>query len=355
MRIEPDAGSAESDQRALIRIVRALLERVTTAGPAREAVRRALPPSADRADHGIPPPLYPGLVATAQRLQLSLRSPTPTHGPAPAHSAIAEPGPDAVVAAAAERALAADGRAEVLPGGWRVDLTPDEPHLAESVRRALAQIPPRTDREPSAKVILWSEPDRAMAHRAAALIHRVWPRMLAEMASVVRQLALLDGPSINGFTDFATHGAIYVNRTRLESGRDGIPAHCRLAEALVHEATHNRCNVASVGTPFLTADSAGVDEVDTPLRADPRPLSGLFQQIVVIARSVRLYDLALDGPAEPGRDALVARRDLLLAQGARGVRTAHAHTAGLSEAGRAVVDEADALLRDPVSAGESPR
>jgi hypothetical protein len=45
------------------------------------------------------------------------------------------------------------------------------------------------------------------------LIKRIWPAMHAEIATVVRQIARLAGPGINGFTDFATHGVVYVNRT----------------------------------------------------------------------------------------------------------------------------------------------
>jgi hypothetical protein len=68
----------------------------------------------------------------------------------------------------------------------------------------------------------------------------VWPEMVAEMTAVVRQVALLRGYGIDGFTDFTTHGAIFLNERRLRPADDGLPAQVYLAEAWVHEATHNR-------------------------------------------------------------------------------------------------------------------
>ena len=327
MRVEPDDRSAQSDQAALVRIVRSKLVRAAGTPRLRCALDHTLP--ARMAGEG-PPPLYPGLVAAASPAGL-----------------------DSQLAAVLDCADSSARRAhEPLAATWQVDLTPAEPHLSESVRRALAQLPHRPDRTPTAEVAGWRDDERAVADAAATLIRRVWPAMFAELVIVVRQLALLAGPSIHGFTDFATHGAVYVNRTRLGAGRDGLPGHVRLAEALVHEGTHNRCNVASLSTRFLSDDGSAEERLDTPLRTDPRPMAGLFQQIVVVARSLRLYDLVLTDSADPDaadpaatdRDALTSRRDTLREQGIRGLATARAHAGALSATGQAVLDQADALL-----------
>jgi hypothetical protein len=342
MRVEPDDCSVGADQGALVRTVRSRLEHAATTPLLRQALDRALPA---RAPGEAPPPLYPGLMTAAHRVR---SVPGPVAEGANGREDRIPPGFDAELSAVLERADASTRRAHPpLAGTWQLDLPPAEPHLAESVRRALAQIPCRTDITPSADVVGWRDTERAVAAEAAEAIRRVWPGMFAELATVVRQLALLAGPSINGFTDFATHGAIYLNRSRLAVGRDGLPGYVRLAEALVHEATHSRCNAASVSTRFLAEDGAGENLVNTPLRADPRPLSGLFQQIVVIARSVRLYDLVLDRVADRRAGdgaALSSRRNTLCEQGVRGLRTARAHADALSEAGLAVLDEADVLL-----------
>ncbi|MFI5782846.1 aKG-HExxH-type peptide beta-hydroxylase [Nocardia sp. NPDC051570] len=330
MRVLPDAESAAVDQLVLIRLVRSLLEQVVTGRTSQQAIHRALNVGAGC---GEPSWCYPGLVAAAQWIQRSRND---------VDNCCATSGFDTELSTVLDRAESSNRRTHPpLAAFWQVDLAPPEPHLVDSVHRALAQIPRRAGIEPQATVVDWPQRHRELAHTAAELIHRVWPEMFAEMATVVRQLALLAGPSINGFTDFTTHGAVYLNRTRFDVGSDSLPAHCRVAEALVHEATHNRCNIACLRTHFLTAD---VQRVSTPLRADPRPLSGLFQQIVVITRCVRLYDLILERGAEEHASVRV-RRDRLLAKGLRAVGTGRAHATALSDAGIAVIDEAGSILR----------
>ena len=160
----------------------------------------------------------------------------------------------------------------------------------------------------------------------------------------------MDGGGIDGFTDFRVHGAVFVNRRRFATGRP-IPAEIRVAEALVHEGTHTRCNAAALGRPFLLP--AGTDDdllVLTPLRPDLRPLNGLFQQVVVLARCLSLYD-RLAG-AGNGGEAVAARRDKLLAQSRQGLGTIGAHRARLAPHGLEVLGEAEAVMaRIPAAAG----
>jgi hypothetical protein len=235
---------------------------------------------------------------------------------------------------------------------WAVDLPPVERHLQESLRRAKAQIPTRDDRaEDVARLAVrgWTEDERSVHCGASCLLASVWPEMLAEVATMVRQVALLEGFGIDGFTDFASHGAVFVNSSRLQPSHSGLPPEVRLAEALVHEATHNRCNAAAVRQPFL--EDAGGDAaslVHTPLRNDPRPLTGLFQQLVVIVRCWLLYERLLASPGAPGADGLRARRDMLRSQGLQASRTLRAHQSKLSDHGRSVVAEAEHLLNVPV-------
>lgn len=332
MRITPDQVASAGDQHRVTRLVRACLTRV-------------LPP--DEAA-GLRPS-YPGLVAAAHQAQRLWR--------------VCEPPPAirerfaADLRTVAVRARASDRRAARWRcADWWVDLPPPEPHLDESLARALKQIPPRSDEAPvTVTVTPWDPAHREVLRAATALLSAAWPQMLAEISTVVRQVALLDGWGIDGFTDFTTHGAIFVNSRRLRPADDGPPPEVRLAEALVHEATHSRCNAAALATPFLTADGHGDRSLlATPLRADPRPLAGLFQQVVVLARSVVAYDQILAGPM-PSDEAVRARRELLAAQGRRGAQTALAHRAGLSEEGRCLIEEAEELLKEGRPASPAQR
>ena len=173
-------------------------------------------------------------------------------------------------------------------------------------------------------------------------------RMFAELREGVRQIALLHGPSIDGFTDFTTHGAVFVNASRLTTGRTGLPGWVRLADALVHEGTHTRCNAAALSTPFLVpgTGTGTAPTMTTPLRADPRPLTGLFQQTVVLARQVGLDRLLYEeAPAHLPPKAVAARRTQVLDRARQGAETLRRYRASLTPAGEAVRTEVDELRR----------
>ena len=232
--------------------------------------------------------------------------------------------------------------------GWRVDLAPPEQYLVDSVARAVEQAPelPGRDR-PDVRVAEWTDPERQAAARAAEFVAEFFPEMFAEMTLVVRQVAQLDGRGIAGFTDFGTMGAIAINRRRFGDASDGLPGPVRFAESLVHEATHARCNAAGWSAPYLAKQGDRTMTVRTPLRPDPRPLNGLFQQLVVLVRSAQLYQRLL------GASALVAelssadvvaatrtRRDTLNTQARQAAHTLGEYRAGLSARGAAELDAA---------------
>ncbi|MFF5718917.1 aKG-HExxH-type peptide beta-hydroxylase [Streptomyces buecherae] len=217
------------------------------------------------------------------------------------------------------------------------------PHLVRSLSRVLAQLPHRTraDGGPvTASLGTWSAADRGVLADAHDLLEAVWPQMLGELRTVVVQVALLNGTAVDGYTDFTVHGAILINRRRLSPTRTGLPAPVRLAEALVHEGTHTRCNVSAVGGPLLVpAADERAGALTTPLRADPRPLSGLFQQTVVLARCVLLYRRL----AERGGPAVRTRHDRLLTDLGKAARTLNAHRTELTARGRRLLDDSTAV------------
>ncbi|MFE9629665.1 aKG-HExxH-type peptide beta-hydroxylase [Streptomyces sp. NPDC006463] len=236
-----------------------------------------------------------------------------------------------------------------LSGAPHEPLEPVEPapYHAWSVARALAARPAGTEATGGSRAIRWQRANRDLLDRSVVRLGSAWPEMLAELRVCVAQVALLEGPAIDGFTDFATHGAVYVNRTRLGRSPLGLPGPVRFAEALVHEGTHTRCNAAQLGSPFLTAAAGAAAPVRTPLRADPRPLAGLFQQAVVLVRTTELYRRLLDG--EPGGSAdvpaLTARLNRLSGGARQALGTLRQHSGTLTRHGLAVLAECDAQLR----------
>ncbi|MGH8906738.1 MAG: aKG-HExxH-type peptide beta-hydroxylase [Egibacteraceae bacterium] len=340
MRIQPDRQEAAEDQAAVIGLLRTVLSSVgsyfgiddpvaqTFAAPEPDVLR------------------YPGLVAAAYEAQRARQA--------------ARKGLDerrhlmTRVQAIVEQARSSARRAQdcACPT-WRVDLAPPEPHLRASLARAVAQVPKPPDRlEALAKIAVadWQDEQREAFCVASCLLASIWPQMLAEMTAVVRQVALLRGYGIDGFTDFTAHGTVFVNSRRLGPGAGGLPADAHMAEALVHEATHNRCNAAAVSRPFLAGDDTSPESlVMTPLRSDPRPLAGLFQQLVVLVRCSLLYDRLVEC-ATGDAHALRARRERLVGQARQGLATAQRHSGKLTEHGRAIVAEAADMLNREASA-----
>ncbi|MGK5733911.1 aKG-HExxH-type peptide beta-hydroxylase [Streptomyces sp. URMC 124] len=345
MDVEPDLTTAQADQQALQRVLAAVAKgaglpplplhpaAVEAAHRAQAAARRVAAGAAANVDAGA------GAGAGAAANTDTAPASVPTPVPVPGSDWAGPPAP------------AATG-----PAAWPVELAgpADHPHLLRSLRRALAQLPPRSgaDGQPvTAALGPWRAADREALEAAVRLLQGAWPGMLGELRTVVRQVALLDGMAIDGFTDFTVHGAVLINRRRLSAARSGLPGPARLAEALVHEGTHNRCNVAGVRAPFLRPaadDAAG--PLATPLRSDPRPLSGLFQQTVVLARCVLLHRRAADGGALPAgapaaAAAVRARHDRLLTDLATAVTSLSAHRAGLTDHGTRLLHQCAAIAR----------
>ncbi|MCX4750377.1 HEXXH motif-containing putative peptide modification protein [Kitasatospora sp. NBC_01287] len=294
LRVAPDAREAARDEQAVRRVARGVL---TSAGhPATAATGPALMAAAFAAQHG-------GAVEpTGSRL-------------------ISSPGPP-------------------------LALEPAEPGPAHSrsVARALAARPAGADASAGSRPTGWLPSERAALARSAARLGDAWPQLLAELRVCVAQVVLLEGRAIDGFTDFATHGAVYLNRARLGTSPLGLPGPVRLAEALVHEGTHTRCNAAQLGSPFVTPAAGGADLVRTPLRADPRPVTGLFQQAVVLVRCAELYRRLLRDQ-ETDLGVLADRRQKLVDGARQALATLREHGGLLTEHGLAVLDQCEGLLR----------
>ncbi|MFG2715445.1 aKG-HExxH-type peptide beta-hydroxylase [Streptomyces goshikiensis] len=316
MQVAPDARQAAVDRGELTRRMSLVLERAALPLPPAQVLHR------------------PAVVEVVHMVQRELRS-----GPL---------GPD--------RLRELETRLVLGPAPMCAPVDPQD-HLSRSVARALRSVPVRADvrgRPAVSAVAGWQAGERRMLEEALTLLEEVWPQGAAETRETVAEVALLDGHAIEGFTDFTVHGAILVNRTRLREGANGLPGPVRCAEALVHEGAHTRCNAAASMEPFLLPDPGAADGTDpaggsdgllmsTPLRADPRPLGGLFQQAVVLARSVLFYRrLSVAGAGA----AALERHAKLADGGAMAVRTLAAHADSLTPRGRRLLEECASVLRE---------
>ncbi|MFD3658819.1 aKG-HExxH-type peptide beta-hydroxylase [Streptomyces sp. NPDC058620] len=220
---------------------------------------------------------------------------------------------------------------------WSVEAAGPQPHLERAVTRALANVP-ETSSGPTgdAAVVPWTDSERQVLGEAAGLLRNVWPAMLDELTWTVRQVVLLRGTAIEGFTDFTVHGALFLHRNRLAPGPSRSDGPLELAEALVHEGTHQRCNAALVSTPLWSRAAEQAGSLRTPLRADPRPLGGLFHQMVVLSRSAAFYQRLLDTAARPAvdNDVLRDRHRQCLNDAVQAATTLSSYRSSLTGAGR---------------------
>ena len=333
MRICPDAVAAAGDQAALCRIVRITVESGFSSNAASD--RRVRDVLLSHLSH-------PAVVAAAHALQRAGRSGTITPGQQQVLT-------DELQQSAAWAAHSAE-RTSFDDASWNlVDLASPQSHLRGSVARALAVIPARAERiRAGSEVTFWRDTDRVVFWEAVDLLDGAWPQMLAELREMVCQVVLLRGDAIEGFTDFTVHGAIMINQARLVTGSTGLSGPVRLAEALVHEGTHTRCNAAQLVRPFLCPANGDGELVTTPLRADPRPLAGLFQQLVVLVRSALLYR-RLPISEATGVAAHRARLDKLVSQAHQGAETLARHREVLTSHGQEVFAEAMALLENELA------
>jgi HEXXH motif-containing protein len=139
---------------------------------------------------------------------------------------------------------------------------------------------------------------------------------------------------------------VFINRRRLTDG-EGMPGRIRYAEHLAHESTHVRLHAAAGANPFLVAPGDRSVLVKTPLRDDPRPLNGLFQQFVVLSRCRALFDrmLACAALRAEEREPAAARRELLAGQAVRTAALLSQHRRALTDRGLDVLHEAGAAAR----------
>jgi len=324
MRVEPDATEAVEERTQLLRRMRGVLERAELVPPGSDVLRH---PAAVEAVHSTQRMLRSGPLSPEQRRTLTER----LAGVSPTFFGPADP----------------------------------QEHLIRSVARALRSVPTHlagNGQPTTAEVAAWQGPEREALAQAIGLLTRVWPEAAAEVGRTVVEIALLEGDAIDGFTDFTVHGAVLVNRTRLTTSAAGLPGPVRFAEALVHEGAHTRCNAAALTDPFLLPDAPdgpggtdtdgkpdasggrGVLLVATPLRADPRPLTGLFQQAVVLARSVLLYRRLARLDLGPVVDA---RYERLLGSARQAVDTLGTHTDLLTAHGNRLLTECADVLGAP--------
>lgn len=122
-----------------------------------------------------------------------------------------------------------------------------------------------------------NEEDVAGIGEAFSLIESCWPELAAEIASYVRVFVPFGSDFHSSFTEGCLMGAIFKSEAATPYTSPEYTA-----EHILHEASHLRMMLLLEIDPLVTCRDEAV--FNSPVRKDPRPLSGMLQAIFVFTR-----------------------------------------------------------------------
>ncbi len=181
-------------------------------------------------------------------------------------------------ARALARELLAEGEVAAEARGTRIAAIADRSATETARYRRLLLPDPEMARQPGDSVVAET---KARIEAAFGLLDRGFPEMSAEIRELLRELVIAEGPdgpkapTFDGASSYMLWGATLLNARGQKTVLD-------TAQALAHESGHNLLfGLCASGSLVENPD----DELFiSPLRADPRPMDGVFHATYVIAR-----------------------------------------------------------------------
>jgi HEXXH motif-containing protein len=122
---------------------------------------------------------------------------------------------------------------------------------------------------------------RRRVGEALSLLHQGYPELHAELQAILREVVIAASPELDaalefdGASSFLLWGSIALNARGHETRLDTL-------EALVHESAH--CLLFGLSSAERLLQNDNQPRYSSPLRADPRPLDGIFHATFVTAR-----------------------------------------------------------------------
>lgn len=219
--------------------------------------------------------------------------------------------------------------------------------------RQLDQLSRWWDAEPANRIGLTRASDaeyersRQAAARAMEYLREAAPELHGEVQILIRDIVIArpDGSNLmnySGASSFALWGAITINA---ETQCDWI----QFYRQIVHETGHNLLYAIARGDPLVKADRTV--RRSSPIRADPRPIEGIFHAAFVLAREVNAFDALLqwhdEGGELPEDDVAIIADSLELSALAfwKCVETLREDDPGLTEFGDAVLADCEDYMK----------
>lgn len=127
---------------------------------------------------------------------------------------------------------------------------------------------------------------RPFIEQAMTLLQSSSPGMRSDFDALVSQIILFRGETVVGLTSPRFHGAMLLALPN--PAEDPVPYYL---EHIVHETSHMYLNTVLGFDRLVLNDEQAV--FDAPIRADPRPMLGVFHASFVLYRIVGVFDAAL--------------------------------------------------------------
>jgi len=176
-----------------------------------------------------------------------------------------------------------------------------------------------------------------VADRALATFDAAAPEISGEIRGLIKEIVMVESApdaamNFDGATSVFTWGALFLNATEHQNIVD-------MADGLSHESAHAHLFGISLGEAFV--ENSPEECFASPLRAEPRPMDGIFHATYVSARMHYAHSRLLKssvlskGEREQACDACMSS----IRAFKDGIETVDAH-ARLTDAGRRVLESA---------------
>lgn len=110
--------------------------------------------------------------------------------------------------------------------------------------------------------------------------------MVDEIAQLVREVRMVSSDRIGGMSSMRFYGTVFI-RPPVDP-RSAESDLAQIVSALVHETSHLCLHGMMTAEPLVIN---GDERFESPLRRDPRPMSGIFHAVFVLARLAYIFGL----------------------------------------------------------------
>lgn len=202
------------------------------------------------------------------------------------------------------RQLAADLLEPARATGTRVASIEDRREIETERFRRLLIDDPEMAAQPDPQLL---DDTLSRTHAGFDLLDRGFPEMAAEIRALLREIVIAAGPedpkapTFDGASSYMLWGAILLNARGQTSVLD-------TAQALAHESGHNL--LFGFCTSQSLVENADDELFSSPLRADARPMDGVFHATYVVARMHQTLSRLIESGVLDEKQVEAAHADL---------------------------------------------